>query len=197
MLVVGLTGGIGSGKTTVSNYFSELGVTIIDTDIIARNLVQPNTPTLHKISQHFGKNILTANGSLNRQYLRQVIFNDVAAKQWLEQLLHPLIRQEVMLQIQQCSAHYCLVVIPLLCETGRQHYNYLDRVLLVDCDEALQKHRTQQRDNCSSELVQQIMASQVSRQQRLAIADDIIINDGDFGQLQQHVLKLHEKYLNL
>jgi dephospho-CoA kinase len=193
MFVVGVTGGIGSGKTAVTNAFAALGIDIIDADIAARVVVEPGTPALAEIARHFGNNILQANGALDRAALRRVIFSDPAAKQWLEQLLHPLIGAEIRRRITTATSSYAILVSPLLIE-GDQH-KLCHRILVVDVPEELQLQRTIQRDNNDAEQVKRIIASQASRSQRLARADDVIENTGTLEQLQDRVAKLHQTYL--
>lgn len=194
-LTVGLTGGIGSGKTTVSNLFRQLGADIIDADEIARALVSKGSPHLAAIREHFGAGILDTDGNLDRRTLREKVFQDPAARQWLESLLHPAVRQAITEQLQQSTAPYAMVVIPLLVESGS--YPFLDRIAVVDIPEAMQIERTVSRDDSSAELVEKILASQASRQQRLAHADDVIDNSGTPEALAQQVNLLHERYLTL
>lgn len=192
MLVVGLTGGIASGKTTVANLFQELGVPVIDTDQLAREAVKPGSIALKKIVEHFGQTILTTDNQLNRRCLRDIIFNQPTEKQWLEQLLHPIIRQAVMSNIEKITTPYCIVVIPLLVENN---VNYIDRVLVVDVDEAIQIQRVMTRDDISKDQAQAILNQQATRQQRLAKADDIIQNDNSLAELTKEVQRLHQTYL--
>lgn len=195
MLVIGLTGGIGSGKTTVANFFAALGVPVIDTDQLARDVVVPNSPALIKIIARHGPDILLPDKSLNRQKLREIIFKDASERQWLEQLLHPLIRKAMQEKITALTEPYCIVVIPLLAETAPNEL--IDRVLVVDAPEKEQLLRTQQRDQLSHEAVKAIIQAQAHREKRLAIADDIIMNNGDLAHLQRQVAELHYKYLQL
>ncbi len=193
--IVGLTGGIGSGKTAVSDAFAALGVTVVDADVVSREVVEPGRPALAAIVKHFGADITTADGHLDRAALRQVIFADASEKQWLEQLLHPLIGEETLHQLAAADSPYALLVSPLLTETGQQQL--CQRVLVVDAPEALQLQRTMTRDNNSREQVERIIASQSSRQQRLASADDVLNNDGDLAELREKVAQLHQTYLQL
>ena len=195
MLVIGLTGGIGSGKTTVAKLFKTLGVTIIDSDIIARELVQPGTTTLHQISQHFGATVLNAHGALDRAALRQLIFNNPNKRQWLEALLHPLIRDKMSRQIKQTNTSYVIVVIPLLLESPKRFP--VDRILVVDVPETLQQQRATQRDHHAFDSIDAIMATQVSRKQRLNEADDIIDNSGSLPELKKQVQALDANYRGL
>ena len=194
MLVIGLTGGIGSGKSTVADLFSQLGVPVIDTDIISRQLVEPGKPALEEIKVHF-ENILTPGGELDRSKLRQIIFTEPEKRQQLENILHPRIQEEVRSQLAQQRSAYAIVVIPLLAEKGQ--WSFIDRVLVVDCNKNLQIQRTMDRDVQNEVQVESVIKSQASRQQRLAIADDVITNESDFTHLQFEVDKLDKKYRQL
>ncbi len=194
-LIVGLTGGIGSGKSAATSFFAELGVNIVDSDIIARQVVEPGTLTLTQIANHFGAEILLSNGALNRSALRQRIFLEPQEKTWLETLLHPLIREETIRQLDEVTSQYAILSSPLLLETGQDVLS--DRVLVIDAPEKLQIERTRQRDATTSDAVTAIMATQWNRQQRLAKADDLIVNDGDLQHLHSQVIHLHEKYCSL
>lgn len=195
MLVIGLTGGIGSGKTTVSDLFSALGVPIIDTDVIARELVEPGQPALTDITTAFGKDLLNSDGRLNRRKLGDITFNKPVARKQLEKILHPRIRQRVSERLKQLQAPYAIVVIPLLIETGDR--SYIDRILVVDCERQNQLSRVAQRDQRSKQQINQILQAQVSRQQRLQAADDVLDNNADQDTLKQQVDVLHHKYLAL
>lgn len=190
--VIGLTGGIGSGKSTVSDLFAQLGVPIIDTDVIAKELTQKNQPALQVIVKHLGESILNTDGSLNRQQLRKHIFNNQPERHWLENLLHPLIRERVQQQLQAINAPYVIVVIPLLHD--RAKFDYVNRVLVVDAPETLQIKRACQRDNMNEKLAQAILDNQISRQDRLALADDVIVNDKTLDALKKQVELLHRQY---
>ncbi|MES3007825.1 MAG: dephospho-CoA kinase [Pseudomonadota bacterium] len=194
-LIVGLTGGIGSGKSAATQFFADLGVDIVDADVIARVVVEAGRPALQTIVDHFGQEILHTDGSLNRSVLRERIFSNPAERQWLEALLHPLIRQEITQQLHNASSLYVILSSPLLLETGQD--TLTDRVLLIDAPEALQLARTRQRDNTTEEAVTAIMATQWSRAQRQARADDVILNDGDLPHLKNEVHALHETYCAL
>jgi dephospho-CoA kinase len=195
MLTIGLTGGIGSGKSTVANLFNALGVPVYDTDMIARELVAPGQPALQEIIATFGKDIISANGHLDRQKLKQRIFASDEAKDKLEKILHPRIRESLLTKINSCTAPYCIAVIPLLVEKHWQ--TVVDRVLLVDVSEETQIQRTQQRDQLTESAVKRIIQSQASRSQRLAAADDVINNDTTPDRLQAEIQQLHEKYTKL
>lgn len=190
--IIALTGGIGSGKSVVTRLFAELGVTIIDTDVIARELATPNQLAYHEIIQHFGKTILQNNQEIDRKQLRDIIFSNSIEKIWLENLLHPLILQTAKEQIKQATSSYVLFVIPLLCES-KLNWKY-DRVLVIDCPEDLQIQRVIARDHIDITLAQKILNSQCSRQKRLALADDVIINEGNLDELKIAVLDLDKKY---
>lgn len=191
--VVGVSGGIGSGKTTVTNAFAKLGVDIIDADVIARDVVAQGTEGLRAIVEKFGPDILDQGQCLNRRALRQIIFSDEQAKQWLNQLLHPLIRQETLRQTISATSSYCMLSVPLLVENGS--YKNVDRVLIVDVPEASQLARSMARDDADEALIRSIMASQASRQQRLEVADDVIDNSGNEIALVKQVANLHHSYL--
>lgn len=195
MLIIGLTGGIGSGKTVVSDRFAELGVPIIDTDLISRQLVQPGQPVLQTIVREFGEPFLDESGHLDRPALRQLIFSDTQARHRLESILHPAIRQEAQRQLEKLLADYAILVIPLLVENGAGYP--LDRVLVVDTPESQQIKRVMRRDGASMESAKSILKNQASREQRLRLADDVIINDADLSALNAAVDKLHARYLQL
>ncbi|WP_429109261.1 dephospho-CoA kinase [Aeromonas media] len=194
MYVVAITGGIGSGKTTVANQFAALGVEVVDADLIARDVVAPGTPALAAIAGHFGPEMLTGQGLLDRRALRERIFSDPAAKSWLNALLHPIIRSEMLRQCAAASSPYCLLVVPLLVENRLTAL--ADRVLVIDVDEATQIERTCRRDGVSREQAQAILASQASRTERLAMADDVLDNQsGTTETIRERILALHETYL--
>jgi len=192
---VALTGGIASGKSTVANLFAELGVPLIDTDVIAREVVEPGRPALAAIVAAFGPGVLDAQGCLDRRRMRERIFADPAAKQRLEAILHPAIRAEMERQSRMAGGRYQVLVIPLLAESGRR--DHVDRVLLVDVPEALQVERLALRDGVSREQAQAALNAQATRAERLAIADDVIQNSGRVDELKQQVRALHEKYVRL
>ena len=193
--IVGLTGGIGSGKSTVSEIFHDQGIQVIDADTIARDLVIPDTPCFKAIVEHFGEDVLETNGTLNRAYLRELIFNDDSQKKWLESLLHPAIREEIDRQVSESKSAYIILSVPLLIESDQ--YDFVDRVLVIDVPEKTQLERIKARDASSEKLIREIMASQVSRERRLAVADDTLDNSGSQDTLRQQVLLLHEHYLQI
>ncbi len=195
-LVIGLTGGIGSGKTTITNYFGELGIEIIDADIIAREVVAVNSPALKAIAHHFGNDYLLADGQLNRALLRSRIFSNEADKQWLNNLLHPLIRHNIVEQTKEAKSEYCILVAPLLIENNL--LELVDRVLIVDVSETTQISRTLLRDNSSEQEIKAIIASQTNRTARVNAADDIINNDNSpLSEIKTAVISLNEKYFAL
>jgi len=194
-LRIGLTGGIGSGKSAAAREFARLGATVIDTDSIARELVEPGQPALMEIIDHFGHDLLDASGALDRARLKQLIFADPARRQQLESILHPKIRARALQLTQQAQTPYCLLVIPLLVESADTYP--LDRILLIDCPVALQRQRVSRRDALADDIIEAILASQASREQRQQVADDLIINDRDLGHLQAEVGRLHQEYLHL
>jgi dephospho-CoA kinase len=193
--VVGISGGIGSGKTTVTDLFAKYGIEVIDADVIAREVVEPGTPALEAIVAKFGESVLDQSGSLDRAKLRTLVFNDTEIKNWLNQLLHPAIRQQMVLQTQQAKSAYCLLSVPLLVENKLNEQ--VDRVVIVDVDEQTQLQRTLLRDKTNEQQIRAIMDAQATRQQRLAVADDVIDNNGQAENLTKQVNALHKKYLVL
>ena len=195
MLKIGLTGGIGSGKSTAAEQFLKLGAPVIDADVIAREIVEPGNPAFEAVIAAFGDQIVGGDGRLDRKALRSIVFADPEQKSRLESILHPQIYTEILHQLEQITYPYCVVVIPLLAESKR---NYpLDRILVVDLPEKLQIARTSTRDQESAKHVEQIIQSQASRQQRLSIADDVIENSGTPATLLKNIDSLHQKYLEL
>ncbi|MDD2740128.1 MAG: dephospho-CoA kinase [Methylomonas lenta] len=195
MLRVGLTGGIGSGKSTVCDLFAELGVPIVDADVIARQLVAPGQPALTKLAEVFGLSIIEQDGSLNRALLRQLAFSDLLNKQKLDAIMHPLIYDEIETQIVDLQTAYCIMAIPLLLETQKKHV--VDRVLVVDCPLFIQLKRLIARDKVSTEQAEAIIALQAARETRLAAADDVIDNSASQTALAEQVKSLHNSYLLL
>jgi len=195
MIIIGLTGGIGSGKTTVSNLFSELGITVVDADIAAREVVEPGSTALKEIQAHFGDGTINPDGSLNRQALREQVFNNETERHWLEALLHPLIKKRLERQLKTTHSMYAILSSPLLLETDQ--HQLTQRILVIDVPEALQLDRASSRDQNSREQIKAIMAAQMDRKARCERADDIILNDSDTDQLKAKVLSLHQRYLEL
>ena len=195
MLVVGLTGGIGSGKTTVANGFSALGVPVIDTDQLARELVEPGQPALDEIIAVFGKDCITPDGQLKRASIRQQIYSNAGLKLQLEDILHPKIRQRIKTLLADLRETYCIVVIPLLLETHQT--DLVDRILVVDTPEKEQLTRVAARDSLSDNTIMAIMQSQADRNTRLQAADDIIVNDRDLESLTERILELHTSYMEI
>ncbi len=190
---VALTGGIGSGKSTVADAFARMGINVIDADIIARQSVEPGTQALNAIADRFGPSILTAEGALNRRLLRERIFAHPDDKTWLNALLHPLIQQETQRQIHQATSPWVLWVVPLLVEN--RLYKKANRVLVVDVSRETQLHRTMQRDGVTREHAEQILSAQATREERLAVADDVIDNNGAPDAIASDVARLHAQYL--
>lgn len=193
-LRVGLTGGVGSGKSTVASHFEALGVPVIDADIVARQVVAPGQPALLDIAAYFGEEVLKE-GQLDRALLRRKIFSDDHQRRWLEGLLHPLIYKAIEQQIASLSAPYVLIVVPLLLEAGWQ--NLVDRVLVVDVDPKLQIQRVVGRDQLESSAVEKMLKAQIIREPRLLAADDVLDNSGSPDDLPEKVLKLHQSYLHM
>ncbi len=196
MLVIGLTGGAGSGKSTVAARFAALGVPVIDADEVARALVEPGSPALAEIVTAFGADILDPRGALDREGLRRRILDDPEQRLRLEAILHPRIRAEIRRRLTGLEAPYCLLVIPLLIESGREHYP-IQRILVIDCPEALQRSRLRARSGWTDAEVDAMIAAQATRAQRLAAADDVIVNDGGLDTLESRVEVLHRHYLAL
>jgi len=193
--IVGLSGGIGSGKTAVSDRFMEKGIAIIDADIASRTVVEPGKPALLEISQRYGKEFLLKDGNLNRTKLREVVFADNNERLWLESVTHPRIRDEIVDGLNNAQSEYAMLVSPLLMETDQ--HQLCQRVLLVDVPEAIQLKRASARDGVSESQIKAIMAVQTSRQTRQEKADDIIVNDKDLMWLDSEVTRLHGVYLGL
>lgn len=193
--VLGLTGGIGSGKSAVVESFGRLGVDWVDADHAARWVVEPGKPALGAIADRFGETVLAADGSLNRSVLRELVFHDPEQRKWLEELLHPIIRQEIAEHLARATSPYAIMVSPLLVESGQ--YRQVDRVLVVDVPEAFQLERAARRDRCSEAQIQAILSAQISRDERLRHADDVLVNDRDLAWLMCEVERLHNFYLTL
>jgi dephospho-CoA kinase len=195
MLIIGLTGGIGSGKSMAAKYFAERGAPVIDADIVARELVIPGSPALRDIVQTFGKEVLLPNGELNRAALRNRVFHDPEQRRLLEDVLHPRIRQEMLSRARHITAPYCIMVVPLLVESGWQ--DMMDRVLVIDVPETLQITRVRARDHLTEDEVFALLRIQAGRETRLAAADDVIVNDAGPAEIDRRVGELHAKYLSL
>lgn len=193
--VVGLTGGIGSGKSTVAGLFANLNIPVISADQLARDVVKPGSPALKRIIQHFGTNAISPDGELDRTWLRQRIFQNSSDRQWLEDLLHPLIANERQAQIETATAPYVVVEIPLLLE--KQLTDEVDRVLVVDSTEAQQKSRALARDGVTEKSVEAVMNTQIGRAERCSRADDLVDNSGPLDSLRSQIEALHQKYLDL
>ena len=192
--IVALTGGIASGKTAVSDAFGALGVPVVDTDLIARSVVEPGSPGLRQVVAAFGDGVLDADGGLDRASLRQVIFTDAQARERLEGILHPLIAQAARAELDQVTAPYAILVVPLLVESGL--FEDADRVLVVDVPERVQIERLMQRDGVTEASARHALQAQASREQRLGKADDVLENTGTLTQLQASVSELHRQYLD-
>jgi len=191
MLKVGLTGGIGCGKTTVAHLFAEKGVPVIDADQISHQLVEPGRQAFQAIVRHFGEDVLL-DGRLNRRLLKKQVFSRTDEREWLENLLHPLIYQEMQRQMEALSATYCLLVVPLLLETGRR--DFVDRLLVVDCPPEVQRQRIRIRDGLDDKAIDLILATQLSREQRLVVADDVVENVDELAVLRPQIDRLHHLY---
>jgi dephospho-CoA kinase len=194
-LVIGLTGGIGSGKTAATDAFAALGIAIIDADIIARDVVAPGAPALALISEHFGADFIQADGALDRSKLRQRVFANENDKQWLNACLHPKIRQAMQQAIAKVSSPYCILAVPLLIENKMQ--SMVDKIVVVDCPESMQLSRALARDGSDPDTIKSIMASQASRQERLSQADHVLDNSQSLAFLHAQVKQLHDNFLAL
>lgn len=195
MMIIGLTGGIGCGKTTVTELFQKRNVPVVDADEIAHAVVQPNEPALASIADAFGQKIITQNGHLDRDQLREIVFTNPAKKKELEDILHPVIFKTMYQQLKQYDAPYGIASIPLLFEGNNPHD--FARVLVIDCPESVQVERVKARDQLSDKIINSIMSSQCSRAYRLAHADDTITNNGSLSSLESQVEILHRSYLKM
>jgi len=193
-MIIGLTGGIGSGKTAVSDTFKSLGIDIVDADVSSRRVVEKGQPALDAIRAHFGDDVLDSGNNLDRAKLREIIFNNSKERAWLEKLLHPKIAENIKDQLENSESPYCVLVSPLLLETEQK--SYCSFVLVVDVPEESQIARTAKRDGVSEEQVKNIISAQIDREKRLEQADEIIINDGSMEDLKEKVMVLHAKYLS-
>jgi dephospho-CoA kinase len=194
-LRVGLTGGIASGKSTIAQRFTELGIPVVDADAAARRVVAPGEPALADVVHRFGPSIIDAAGGLERHELRKLVFADPQARRDLESIMHPRIRAEMERLAAAAAGPYLVMAIPLLVETAG--FNRVDRVLVVDVPEAVQVERVMARDACSAEQARAVLAAQASRAERLALADDVLVNDADLTELRRGVDALHERYIDL
>jgi len=195
VLKIGLTGGIGSGKSTACEIFSELGVPVVDADVIARKVVKPGMPALQLIIDEFGAKIITKDGCLNRNELRDRIFKNETDRRKLESILHPVIYKEIARQTKDIGLPYCIISIPLLLETGAS--DIFDRILVIDVSKELQISRASVRDNASLKNIETIIHSQISRDDRLAAADDMLNNEGDIENLRRQIYDLHRFYTSI
>ena len=195
VLKIGLTGGIGSGKSTACEIFSELGVPIIDADIVARKVVQAGMPALQLIKEEFGEDIITKDGLLDRKKVRDQIFTNEIDRKKLENILHPVIYERIVHETDNIDSSYCIISIPLLLET--EALDIIDRVLIIDVSEKLQLSRASVRDNASLNNIERIIRTQISRDNRLTAADDIINNEGDIENLRRQIHDLHEFYKSI
>ncbi len=195
--VIGLTGGIASGKSALGRAFESLGVTVVDADVVAREVVAPG-PVLSRIAERFGQHVLQADGTLDRRALRELVFADEELRLALEAITHPAIRERLRAQCDAAPGPYAIAAIPLLTEAGgRRVYPWLDRVLLVDAPVSLQRERLMARDGIDAALAERMIAAQASREQRLALADDVVVNDGEPAHLQARARELAAQYLAL
>lgn len=194
-LIIGLTGGIGSGKSEACRLFQVRGITVVDADIVAREVVAPGSVALQEISQRFGQEIIEADNSLNRKKLRAIIFSNPAEKIWLEALLHPIINLDIRRQLAEANGPYVILVSPLLLET--KQFELVDRILVIDASEQLQIARASKRDINNEAQIKAIMQTQLSRQERCARANDIIQNHGNIAELDEQIERLHQRYLEL
>ena len=195
MLIIGLTGGIGSGKSAVSDKFKSLGITVVDADVAARTVVEPGQPALAEIERHFGSNILNQAGVLDRAQLREIMASDSEERVWLESVLHPKIGEQIAKELNESTSPYTIYVAPLLLETNSQ--KMCSRVLVVDVPKEIQIQRTAERDKVSEIQIEKIVAVQMEREERLEKADDVLVNTGTIKELEEQVVKLHQKYLEM
>lgn len=195
MLVIGLTGGIASGKSAASAHFANLGVPVIDADVVARQVVEPGEPGLQAVAEAFGPDVLDNEGRLRRSVLRQRVFADVEARRRLERILHPRIRERLRGALRNAEGPYAVLVVPLLVENGMS--DMVDRILVVDVPETVQRERVVSRDGGTPDQADAIMASQASRQKRLSEAHDVIYNTGTLDELKRQVETLHDRYLQM
>ena len=194
-MIVGLTGGIGSGKSAAGNEFFKLGITVIDADSVAKDAASKNTKAYRNIVDHFGSNILNNLKEIDRKKLWDIIFSDPSQKDILESFLHPVIRENITNQILSSKSQYTIIMVPLIFETNSM--NQYQRILVVDCDEEIQISRAAKRDNSSKEDIKKILNSQATREERLSIANEVILNNSSIKSLQMEVLRVHQIYMDL
>ena len=196
-LKIGLTGGVASGKTTVSDFFKGLGISVIDADVISHEVTQPDGSAFEEIISSFGSNILDENGLIDRKKMRAIIFDDTSKKEMLERIIHPKVREEMFDSVSQSNDHYLIVSVPLLVETGMNQM--MDRTLVVDCSEETQIERLIHRDKITLDEAKSILRNQTSRSNRLKAADDLIVNEKNvtLNELEKEVLELNERYSKL
>ena len=195
MFVVGITGGIGSGKSVVSERFEKLGITVVDADVASRVIVEPGQPALTQIEHHFGSGVIQHDGTLDRKALRELVFSDTRERKWLEALLHPLIGGYLKAELENANSSYAILVSPLLIEAGQALL--ADRILVVDVPEHVQIERVMARDDNTADQVAAIIDAQTTRNERISHADDVIMNDGTLSELDAAVQKLHLHYETL
>ena len=195
MLIIGLTGGIGSGKSVASDKFKSLGVAVVDADVASRTVVEPGKPALKEIQDHFGSGIITTEGKLDRNKLREIIATDAEERKWLESVLHPKIGEQITKEISESTSVYTLFVAPLLLETNSQEM--CSRVVVVDVPKDVQIRRTAKRDKVSPNQVEKMVAAQMEREKRLEKADDVLLNSGTIEDLEKQVEELHKKYIQM
>jgi dephospho-CoA kinase len=194
-MIVGLTGGIGSGKSAAANFFVELGVDLIDADDLAKNVLNKNSKGYELFINEFGEQYLDNDKNIDRDLLRKTIFNDSDKKNKLENIIHPQVRSGIEEFIKSSKSDYCIVVVPLIYETRSS--SYYDRILVIDCDEEIQINRSAIRDNTENKEIKKIISKQASREERLSIADDVILNNRTLDSLKEEVIKLHKKYIKM
>ena len=194
-MIVGLTGGIGSGKSAAAKFFVELGVDLIDADNLAKNVLNKNSKGYELFINEFGEQYLDNNKNIDRDLLRKTIFNDSDKKNKLENIIHPQVRSDIEEFIKTSKSDYCIVVVPLIYETKSS--SYYDRILVIDCDEEIQTKRSAIRDNTENKEIKKIISKQASREERLSIADDVILNNRTLDSLKEEVIKLHKKYIKM
>ena len=194
-MIVGLTGGIGSGKSAAGNEFFKLGITVIDADSVAKDAASKNSKAYINIVDHFGPNILNNLKEIDRKKLRDIIFSDPSQKDILESFLHPVIRENITNQILSSKSQYTIIMVPLIFETNSM--NQYQRILVVDCDEEIQISRAVKRDNSNKEDIKKILNSQATREERLSIANEVILNNSSIKSLQMEVLRVHQIYMDL